>query len=170
MVYGYRKLNPYNWFLGSPSTTAEAAFLDRQSKINTYDDRFYPFTNINPYAPWWERLRMQIFGESLAEINERMIDKDFAMRDYLAIAVDKTAKGSQTPVSTDTLTPNIAALGIKNVSGSSFMDAIEASTSYLQTEAKLEDILPGTSDWVVHIVDKANLDVYRNKFKDKGDN
>ena len=50
------------------------------------------------------------------------------------------------------------------------MDAIEASTSYLQTEAKLEDILPGTSDWVVHIVDKANLDVYRNKFKDKGDN
>jgi hypothetical protein len=132
--YGYSKLNPYNWFLGTPSTTAEASFLDRQSKINTYDDRFYPFTNINPYAPrvaGWDRLRVQIFGESLAEINERMIDKDYAMSEYLAIAVDKAAKGSQTPVSTCSLTPNIAALGvgIKIVSGSSFMEAIEASTS-----------------------------------------
>jgi hypothetical protein len=101
-----------------------------------------------------------------------MADQNYAMSEYLAIAVDKLAKGSQTPIS-GCATPNIGMVGVgmKTVSGSSFMEAIEASTSHFPTVSKLDAIIPtptgGPIDqtWVDHQVDADALAKYRDTFE-----
>jgi hypothetical protein len=115
---GYNKLNPLNWF-SAPTLPlrdsddpgagkATAAFIDRQNSLNTHDSRFYPFTNVNPYSPWYTRRpggqRILMFGESSVEIEQRIRDKRFALREYLAIQVtDARTSGSMSPILNITL-------------------------------------------------------------------
>jgi hypothetical protein len=80
-----------------------------------------------------------MFGESESELVQRMYDQRFALREYLAIQVtDARTSGSMTPILNITSgsntpgwwSPSNVGIGVKSVSGSSFLEAIEASSSY----------------------------------------
>src|SRR5882757_5665469 len=96
-------LNPFNWIAAAGFSTEleeqNRNFLSRQFELtNAQDQRFYPFTNINPYKPWYTRIRILLLGETMNEMEVRLRDRDFALRDYLAIQVtDVRTLGSQTP-------------------------------------------------------------------------
>jgi hypothetical protein len=166
---GLSYLNPSYWFMSDPNVSNSEAFYQRQWELTTYDDRFYPFTNINPNESWIQRMRVVLFGETAKELEIRLIDKNYALREYLALQVqDTSVYGSPTPNTVGSFTPNILGFGMKQVSGSPFIEFIEATTSAINTERLLESVTPvpqgGPSEWASHIVDKADLDVYREKF------
>jgi hypothetical protein len=169
---GLSYLNPSYWFMSDPNVINSEGFLQRQAELATYDERYYPHTAINPYASWFERMRISLLGETSIEMEERLAIKSHALRDYLAVQVQDTSiYGSPTPTSVYSYTPNILGLGIKQVSGSPFLEAIEATTSALNTETILESVTPVPqglpSEWASHVVDKGDLDVYR-EFMNKG--
>lgn len=77
-------MNPFNW-LSTASASSTAArmenFLADQNELVTQDKRFYPFTKINPIAPWHQRLKMLLIGENVVEYQQRMHDIDYALRE-----------------------------------------------------------------------------------------
>jgi hypothetical protein len=192
---GYSKLNPFNWFTAPTSGAIEARyenFLAKQFELNTYDERFYPHTNINPFAPWHQRLKMLLLGENVAEYQQRMLDKDYALRDYIAIQIKDTkidgsftpnvpttpVGGGMTPVKWwPSSSPNVGhvGVGVKGVSGSGITEVIQASTSHNTLANKLAslpstpNVLPTGSNpsWVEHAVDKAELAEYFDNTKGK---
>jgi len=125
-------LNPSYWFMSDPNTINSEGFLQRQGELTTFDDRYYPFTAINPYDSWLTRMRFSLLGETAIEMEHRLALKAHALRDYIALQVQDTSiYGSPTPNTVGSLTPHILGLGIKQVSGSPFLEAIEATTSTL---------------------------------------
>lgn len=189
LTAGYSKLNPFNWF-STPSASSTRArmenFMSNQNELVTNDNRFYPFTNINPLAPWHQRLKMLVIGESVAEYQQRMQDIDYALRDFSYISVKDVrefgsmtpagvltpAPGGMTPVAWWPSSPSVTniGVGIKGVSGSGLTEVIQASTSYNTLADKLASIpstpnvLPesygSNSTWSAHTVDKAELAKY----------
>lgn len=189
LTAGYSKLNPFNWF-STPSAYSTRVrmenFMSDQSELVTQDRRFYPFTNINPLAPWHERLKNLVIGESVADYQERMYDLDHALRDFTHITVKDArlggsltpalpptpAPGGMTPVHWWPSSPSVTniGVGIKGVSGSGLTEVIQASTSYNTLADKLAslpstpNVLPesygSNSTWSAHTVDKAELAKY----------
>jgi hypothetical protein len=150
---GYSKLNPFNWFSApyapGADKSAAAAFYQRQSELNTFDNRFYPFTNVNPHSPWYTRLKILMFGESSVEMEERIKAQRFALRDYLAIQVtDARTSGSMSPILNITSgsntpgwwSPSNVGIGVKQVSGSGLLEVIEASSSYNTLVDKISSV------------------------------
>jgi hypothetical protein len=59
-----RSLNPMNHFdnlKGYFSNSGESVFRSRQNELSSYDNRFYPYTPLDPCKPWYDRLRISIF-------------------------------------------------------------------------------------------------------------
>lgn len=187
LTAGFTKLNPFNWF-STPSASSTRArmenFMSNQNELVTNDNRFYPFTNINPLAPWHQRLKMLVIGESVAEYQDRMVDLDFALRDFAHITVKDTRlggsltpalpstpiPGGMTPVAWWPSSPSVTniGVGIKGVSGSGVVEVIQASTSYNTLADKLAslpstpNVLPEAANpsWSAHTVDKAEVAKY----------
>ena len=60
----FRKLNPVNWFkTPDNSETILNSFIIQQNSVD-YDNRFYPFTEIHPFKPLYQRIKMLLLGES----------------------------------------------------------------------------------------------------------
>jgi len=59
------KLNPFNWFAGAYETQNNYnSFMNRQNRLAHADRRFYPFTSDNPFAPWYQKIRINLLGET----------------------------------------------------------------------------------------------------------
>jgi hypothetical protein len=113
------KLNPFNWIaLGSETGLNSQAFknfMERQNNIETSERRLYPFTTTNPYLPWFDQLRINLFGESVFENFKRFKDMEYADRLLKRLEVSKgqflDIKGAtpniwaQTAASTNFATP-----------------------------------------------------------------
>lgn len=68
---GFKKLNPATWFLSTVDVEAqERAFAEIQW-TDKYDNRFYPFTEVNPYDHWLTRWRISWLGETTFERRAR---------------------------------------------------------------------------------------------------
>jgi hypothetical protein len=69
----FRGLNPYNWFTPAADSQAmENTFMINQASTTVYDNRFYPYTEYNPFAPLHKRLKILIIGESAVDYNARI--------------------------------------------------------------------------------------------------
>jgi hypothetical protein len=87
----FRGLNPYNWFRPAADSQAmENTFMLNQASTTVYDNRFYPYTEYNPFAPLHKRIKMLIIGESAAEYNTRLALK----REILGKMVPDIVMGS----------------------------------------------------------------------------
>lgn len=89
--YIRNKLNPFSYF----STTAEInnqfqTFMDYQSNPITKNRRLYPFTENNPYLPWYKKLKVAMFGEGTFDGLQRLKDHAKAEQWYEAIRNGKS--------------------------------------------------------------------------------
>jgi hypothetical protein len=108
-------------------------------------------------------MRIGIFGESTSEIEQRVRDKTFALREYIALQVkDTSVSGSLTPIlglnTPGWWSPSIAnvGIGVKTVSGSGITELIEANTSYQNIVSKISSV-PSTpkvtpSNWSKYFI------------------
>jgi len=72
----FRGLNPYSWFKpAADSQVLENTFMLNQASTTAYDNRFYPYTEYNPFAPLHKRLKILIIGESAVDYNARIAIK-----------------------------------------------------------------------------------------------
>lgn len=127
-----KALNPFNWFNSESVVEGKRrAFISTQTEANTYDNRFYPFTSVDPFKPWHQRLRIGLFGENNAEVLERMRYRDFALREAIALSVKPiTSTGFYTPGN----------VGLRFDSSTGAMDWITASSSFERTSALFSSI------------------------------
>jgi len=90
-------LNPLN-FIGTQNVDTEA-FMQRQMTMNnTTDLRYYPFTNVNPYAPWYSRIKLLLIGETATEFAQRTQDRLHSIREFTPIMLSDNRSGTMTPV------------------------------------------------------------------------
>jgi hypothetical protein len=135
-------LNPFKWFnYASELERQSQRFMANQKSLtNAMDDRFYPFTEIHPYRPWYHRIRILTLGESTLENQERLRLRDHILRDATSITLaDTRSLGSMTPATT-------VGVGVKPV-GVEFTGMLDA----VQTWAKVKsvsttpNVVPSTS-------------------------
>ena len=141
--------------------------MSRQSSLTSaMDERFYPFTEIHPYRPWYSRIRVLTLGETVLENQERLRIRDHILRDVTAITLEDTRlSGAITPASA-------VGVGVKPIS-SSFLGALEAAQTWAKIKSipstpvagpsNLEINIPeslsdegGVKSWDAHKVDKAS--------------
>jgi|SRR6267378_323749 len=78
------RLNPFNWIAIGSETGLNSQgfknFMEKQNTMETAERRLYPFTTTNPYLPWLDQLRINLFGESVFENLKRFKDMELADR------------------------------------------------------------------------------------------
>jgi hypothetical protein len=86
LLGSYKYLTPSYW-LHVPSYAQEnyEYFMSQQSNVNTYDNKFYPYTEVNPHNSWLKSLRIKILGESPIEMMERVQVKDSLYRKMMSV-------------------------------------------------------------------------------------
>jgi hypothetical protein len=132
---GIKMLNPLYWIpLSTDTTAAIERFMDNQISEN-YDNRFYPFTEVNPFDPWYTKLRIHLLGETNFELTSRNLFK----KDILVKLIPSESPRIITSLPT---TPTIGHIGLGL--GVNSGDAIDASTSYFRTLTKISSA-PSTS-------------------------
>jgi hypothetical protein len=100
-----KRLNPFNWFLASSEAEAQfSRFMGKQNELITQDNRFYPFTQINPHASWFERFRIHYFGETTFERDIRIKLREVAWNEVHSLSVKQV---QSIPVS-----PQLASVGL----------------------------------------------------------
>jgi hypothetical protein len=140
IINNIKKLNPLHWFLSSDTDVAHTRFIETQQSSD-YDNRFYPFTQADPFKPWYSRLRILLFGETASEIDTRMHAKDIAFRTMMPT----NFSGS---VTSGSITPSIGIIGLGTPipSGSGFMDNVTNSFSNISSKFNTVPSTPkGTS-------------------------
>ena len=158
-------LNPLNWIIGTTDLNSQFNnFIERQNNISTQDLRYYPFTEINPYAPWYSKIKSLIFSETAAEYKERMLIRSAAWQE-LSNILDKNSGGIMQSVTNSGYntpmpgiwTPANVGIGMKSVSGSTFVDQIAATTSYSNLMEKFSSV-PSTPKTLAHVFEPLSLD------------
>jgi len=157
-------INPFNWIIASSETGYATAtqnfktFMERQNHMETADRTLYPFTTINPYLPWYEQLKINLFGESVFENLKRFKDMEYADRIVKMLEVSKgqylEVKGA---------TPNIWSQATSNYSTpiprTSFIDTIHTYNIHNQLKSipttptilpVAENILSDVGEWKIH--------------------
>lgn len=98
-----KKLNPLYWL---PSASSEPSVEQRMFNLKqtsqNYDNRYYPFTEVHPFDPWLERLRVSILGETSYERAVRLSVKDQILNGFFVPTIKASA-----PV-----TPHISSVGL----------------------------------------------------------
>lgn len=92
-------LNPLSYYTPENIRNSEfTSFMERQNNSVTADYRFYPFTEINPFMSWFEKLNLSIYGESSAarELRENLIRA--ALQEYENIRVRPEGMFRDTPI------------------------------------------------------------------------
>ena len=106
-----KKLNPIYWFASSVDyETQYNNFAEAQQSAVAYNNTYYPFTKLNPYAPWYEKLRISILGETTQE----RIARHLLKREYLDAMILGSSSETISPIaSTSTLlSPSVATIGL----------------------------------------------------------
>jgi hypothetical protein len=131
------------------------------------DNRFYPFTEIHPYRPWYHRIRILTLGETALENQERLALRDHILRDITAITLEDTRSlGSMTPAT-------VVGVGVKPV-GVDFPGMLETAQTWskLYSAPTTPNVVPGSStsqltefaggnkSWDGHQIDQTELEDY----------
>jgi len=109
-----KKLSPLYWLTSSVDTETQAnLFAIQQHSGIDHNPAYYPFTKVNPYAPWYEKLRISWLGENTSERTARHILK----REYYSIMFASTSCASESltsvaTASTSILSPSIGTVGL----------------------------------------------------------
>lgn len=142
------KMNPLNWFQSNNLNMND--FLKGQQDPMTSDNRFYPFTNIKPHQPIYNRLKLLIFGESIDELQQRLHDRDIAWREMIPISLEDNRN-----IISGISTPGNIGIGVRNISGSVLLEQIEASTSFNILSKRIDNIpstpkseIPFSPSWI----------------------
>ena len=68
----YHTINPYNWFTSRNNFEMNHdRFLEQQASTD-YNNKLWPFTEVNPYYPWYQRAKIYFLGESTIENQVRL--------------------------------------------------------------------------------------------------
>jgi hypothetical protein len=166
------KLNPFNWLMATQSADTDVQFVDfmeRQGRLVTQDKRYYPFTEINPYDSWFDRLRVTWLGETSYELTNRLKERAFALREMNVL----DQKIPESPAHSIGYlsgfgTPSVGNIGLRSVgldfttiSGSGLIEANVASTSYSDVFNKLSS-LPQTPTITPTVLPQVNLEELAN--------
>jgi len=175
-----KRLNPLYWLTSTPQNELVRetnAFAAVQATQN-YNPSLYPYTSVNPFAPWYEKLRLSWLGETTGEtlarnrLKQSYLDSLFPFLDKALSPVASTSylspgvgslglstgegyygvlnKFSSVPT-TPTLSPlalNTSTLPNINPFDNTFGDAIDRLTTNNNSN-ELDDIIPLQLDWVV---------------------
>ena len=88
--YIKNKLNPFNYVLSSNEVNDQYQFfMDVQNNPATANRNYYPFTEVNPFLPWYMKLKVAVLGESTFDSLQRLKDKTYADRIYESITISK---------------------------------------------------------------------------------
>lgn len=88
--YIKNKLNPFNYVLTSNQVNDQYQFfMDIQNNPVTANRNYYPFTEVNPFLPWYKKLKVAVFGEGTFDALQRLKDKTYAERIYDSISISK---------------------------------------------------------------------------------
>jgi hypothetical protein len=103
-------LNPLSYYTTEAEQTRRFQnFLDAQATLQHYDTRYYPFTEVNPYASYYDRLKMLFFGESDAAKSIRLQAKSFVDASLVGFSSLNDVSGAPSGVAT----PNsVTAIGL----------------------------------------------------------
>jgi hypothetical protein len=177
------KLNPLNWFTSvSETNTAREIFMERQNQINLSDMRYYPFTEVNPYDSWFDKIRIKWLGENTYELANRLRDKAAAMREANLPKLAESVQSSPLPGINELgplsgfNTPKLG-LGLKFTSSTGLLETIEASSSWNKLsslantpshvpislpipEMSMESISSVIPSWNDHVINQAELNRY----------
>jgi hypothetical protein len=144
--YIKNKLNPFNYVLSSNEVNDQYQFfMDVQNNPATANRAYYPFTEVNPFLPWYKKLKVAVFGEGTFDALQRLKDKTYAERIYESIKISKgkyvDVSGltpAPTPIAGVT-TPGWASVGIGVKP--TFVNYIDALHD-LNVASKLNNITP----------------------------
>lgn len=65
-------LNPFNYTTSAREHDLQHAnFLERQRSVNIQNRTLFPFTENNPFDPWYKKLRIYFFSETAQETKDR---------------------------------------------------------------------------------------------------
>jgi hypothetical protein len=102
-------LNPFNYITSSVDNANNfKIFMQKQENPVTANFRLYPFTEINPYLPWYKQLKVSMIGESISESLQRFKDREMCDHLYNSLKVSRgkfTSVVGITPATTATSTP-----------------------------------------------------------------
>jgi len=183
------KLNPYNYFNTTTETTNQfKRFMQVQENPVTANRRLYPFTEVNPFLPWYKQLKITYIGESVSEALQRFKDQEMCEHLYNSLKVSKgklssviggspvSTPGSITParwsasvglgLTTNKLTDTLEHLNLEN----RFKDITPVpsgvSTSNADFLERVKSVLPETSEWKNHVsVKDTSVDEFYKKFR-----
>jgi hypothetical protein len=144
--YIKQKLNPFSYVSTSTEINNQyQTFMDLQNNPVSADRRYYPFTEVNPFLPWYKKLKVAVFGEGTFDSLQRLKDKTYADRIYESITISKgkykMVEGltpSTTPIP-GTSTPGWASVGVGIKP--TFVNYIDALHDF-NVENKLKSITP----------------------------
>ena len=81
-------LNPFSYYTPEYVNNRNfTSFMERQNNMSTANLSLYPFTEVNPFMSWSEKLSLTIYGESSVsrDLRERLIQA--ALHEYNNIRV-----------------------------------------------------------------------------------
>jgi hypothetical protein len=152
------------------SETFRSAFEAKQSSVD-YDNRYYPFTEVHPLQPWYQRVKTLILGESTLEKSQRLELRNQIWNGLVPVSLNDLRTPSN--IASGYSTPGLSnvGIGIKTVSGSNFLETIEASSSFHNIFNKIASIpstpklLPsnlvgGNNTWDDDIIEDHMLDQF----------
>jgi len=162
-IYGQFRhgINPLNWFIAASDTQGFNTFMDKQNVMETADRRYYPFTKLNPYLPWIDQLRINLFGESVFESMERFKAREYADRVANSLSVSKgkfkeIVGGTpniwvETAAATNFNTPIPRGVWIDQLQTYSKLKSIPSTPTIIPTSLPVtENILQDVGEWKIH--------------------
>jgi len=102
----FKYLNPNYWLTLTPEQATDYEAFQATQRTVQYSSAYYPFTKINPYDSWINRLRIQILGETTSECLNRKMLRNEILASLIPVAESSTSG------STLTVTPQIASVGL----------------------------------------------------------
>lgn len=131
-------LNPFSYFQTSNQQQHNFdIFMATQNNMHTANLHYYPFTENNPFSPWYEKWGYALFGESIADKAHRMNLRSYAFRELETLSVKPIDAALLSPrIDTALLSPKLGVgIGINSpINTATVWDAVQVTN--LQTTLK----------------------------------
>jgi hypothetical protein len=146
VVSGVKLLNPYSWFTSTVDTKDLVNQFNAVQVSENYDKKYFPFTPIHPYDPWYTNLRIKLFGETTSEYALRTNLKRNVLNNIIGIPkgspVNSPLTINNSLMNLPPISPHINTIGLgtRFTSGLGLYEKIDATTSAAALSEKLSSI------------------------------
>jgi hypothetical protein len=160
-----KAINPLTYYTTEAQRTQQfSTFMDKQSTLD-YNPKLYPYTEINPYDSWYQKLKLSMFGESANAREARILKREMLQSffnkvihvDNNKILADIAANtnvntnflglGNVTPIPTNTVWDNVMAVNLEN-----------KLKNLTLTPKHIPDLDGIAGEWAGHVKDTYNDD------------